>query len=191
MRDRKLASRIQEEHSKAGGSSAVDQLPYLRDMLRQAQDEDCMACGNYLVEPRITICQHIFCQSWCVEAVPFSFSFPRLSRELTTFAAPSLRHSIEQAVESGQGCPQCGWALKPDQIIEPAPSERSASPATTYTRGSSVVSRAGSLVSADRTAKMEALIGLLKATPKGVKSLVFSQVRRSSSAFCLYGSSAD
>ncbi|GAA5865684.1 hypothetical protein JCM8547_002749 [Rhodosporidiobolus lusitaniae] len=146
IRDRKLASRIQEEHTAAGGTSGVDQLPYLRTMLRDAQDEDCMACRDVLVEPRITLCQHIFCQS-----------------------------CIEQAVEAGQGCPQCGWALKPDQIIELPPSERGATPGS-YSRASSVGStRQNSVALGERTAKTEALIGLLKATPKGVKSLVFSQ----------------
>ncbi|GAA5820659.1 hypothetical protein JCM11251_003100 [Rhodosporidiobolus azoricus] len=144
IRDRKLASRIEEEHARASGSSngknAANQLPYLRSMLRDAEDEDCMACGQLMVEPRITICQHLFCQS-----------------------------CIESAVEAGQPCPQCSWPLKPDEIIELSLSERSASPA------SSATSRQGSVALMERTAKMDALVGLLRATPRGVKSLVFSQ----------------
>ncbi|GAA5967788.1 hypothetical protein JCM11641_005766 [Rhodosporidiobolus odoratus] len=143
IRERKLASRIQVEHDKAAGRGrGSDQLSYLRGMLRDAEDEDCMACGNLMVEPRITICQHVFCAS-CIDAV----------------------------VDASLPCPQCGWALKPDEIVEPA-----ASDAGSYSRSSSVASsRHGSVSLAERTAKTEALIGLLKATPKGVKSLVFSQ----------------
>ncbi|GAA5999891.1 hypothetical protein JCM10207_005958 [Rhodosporidiobolus poonsookiae] len=148
IRDRNLASRIQEEHDKAAGSrSGGDQLAFLRDLLRDAQDEDCMACGGLMAEPRITICQHVFCQS-CIDTV----------------------------IESAQPCPQCSWPLKPDEVIEPAFSERDPSPSSSYTRASSVgTSRGGSVALAERTAKTEALVGLLKATPKGVKSLVFSQ----------------
>ncbi|BGP16641.1 hypothetical protein JCM10213_000443 [Rhodosporidiobolus nylandii] len=146
IRDRKLASRIQEEHDRAAGSSSGgDQLSYLRGMLRDAEDEDCMQCGQMMIEPRITICQHVYCQS-CIEAV----------------------------VEAHQPCPQCGWALKPDEIIEPSSAMSSGS--SSYSRASSVASsRHGSVALAERTAKTEALIGLLKATPRGVKSLVFSQ----------------
>ncbi|GAA5887951.1 hypothetical protein JCM6882_000812 [Rhodosporidiobolus microsporus] len=167
IRDRKLASRIEEEHARASGAltaaaagsngsgngkegSTAQQLAYLRGMLRDAEDEDCMACGQLMTEPRITICQHLFCQS-----------------------------CIESAVEAGQPCPQCSWPLGPDSIVELSPSERSASPASasTYTRASSVTtSRQGSVaLGGERTAKMDALVGLLRATPRGVKSLVFSQ----------------
>ncbi|GAA6041170.1 hypothetical protein JCM8097_004150 [Rhodosporidiobolus ruineniae] len=159
IKDRKLAARISEEHERAGGSSLAsasnggggggggkaDQLAYLRSMLRDAEDEDCMACSGLMVEPRITICQHVFCQS-----------------------------CIETAVDAGTGCPQCGWALKSGEIIEPSPSERSASP---YSNRSSsrALSATPVFANAERTAKMEALVGLLKATHRGVKSLVFSQ----------------
>lgn len=70
MRDRKLAARIQHDHDAAVGISSgrpgAEQLSFLRGMVQEMTEAgaDCLACGQWAVDPRITICQHFFCQSW-------------------------------------------------------------------------------------------------------------------------------
>ncbi|BGP02413.1 SNF2 family helicase [Rhodotorula toruloides] len=149
IRDRKLAARIQRDHESATGVSQgsldAQQLSYLRTLLKEMAEAaaDCLACGQWATEPRITICQHYFCQS-----------------------------CIESAVDAKGACPYCGLALSRDHIIAP-PVDRGVSPSTS--RAASVSSRHDSVSPVERTAKTEALITLLKSTPPGVKSLVFSQ----------------
>ncbi|BGP25055.1 hypothetical protein JCM10295v2_003975 [Rhodotorula toruloides] len=143
IRDRKLAARIQRDHESATGVSQgsldAHQLSYLRTLLQEMAEAaaDCLACGQWATEPRITICQHYFCQ-----------------------------------IDAKCACPYCGLALSRDHIIAP-PVDRSVSPSTS--RAASVSSRHDSVSPVERTAKTEALITLLKSTPPGVKSLVFSQ----------------
>ncbi|BGP40520.1 hypothetical protein JCM10449v2_004482 [Rhodotorula kratochvilovae] len=155
LRDRKLAARIQHDHERASGLPAntsgpmsAEQLSFLRGLLRDSVEAgaDCLACGQWAVEGRITICQHFFCQS-----------------------------CIESAIDARGACPACSNPLKREHVIAPA-AERSVSP---YggSRASSVgqSSRHGSAAPVERTAKIEALIRLLRSSPQGVKSLVFSQ----------------
>lgn len=80
LRDRKLAARIQRDHERAiglptsgKGPVSAEQLDFVRSLLREAIEAgaDCLACGRWAEDPRITICQHVFCQSWCVLSVHF------------------------------------------------------------------------------------------------------------------------
>ncbi|TKA56849.1 hypothetical protein B0A53_01250 [Rhodotorula sp. CCFEE 5036] len=107
MRDRKLAARIQHDHDAAVGISSgrpgAEQLSFLRSMVQEMTEAgaDCLACGQWAVDPRITICQHFFCQS-CIEA----------------------------AVDARSSCPYCGLHLSRDHVIAPV-AERSVTPSTT------------------------------------------------------------
>ncbi|GAA6050321.1 hypothetical protein JCM3770_002961 [Rhodotorula araucariae] len=154
LRDRKLAARIQHDHDRAAGlpigagPMSAEQLSFLRGLLRDSVEAgaDCLACGQWAVDGRITICQHFFCQS-----------------------------CIESAIDARGACPACSNQLSREHVIAPA-AERSVSPFG-GSRASSVgqASRHGSAAPVERTAKIDALIQLLKSSPPGVKSLVFSQ----------------
>ncbi|GAA6017503.1 hypothetical protein JCM8202_005709 [Rhodotorula sphaerocarpa] len=106
LRDRKLAARIQHDHDTAlgvpSGQLESEQLGFLRGLLREMTEAgaDCLACNQWAVDPRITICQHFFCQS-CIEA----------------------------AVDARAACPYCGLHLSRDHVIAPA-AERSVTPST-------------------------------------------------------------
>ncbi|GAA5863228.1 hypothetical protein JCM3774_000820 [Rhodotorula dairenensis] len=107
MKDRKLAARIQHDHDAAlgvtSGQLGAEQLNVLRSLLQEMTEAgaDCLACGQWAVEPRITICQHFFCQS-----------------------------CIESAVDAKSSCPYCGLHLSRDHVIAPM-AERSVTPSTT------------------------------------------------------------
>ncbi|GAA5983297.1 hypothetical protein JCM10908_000229 [Rhodotorula pacifica] len=106
MRDRKLAVRIQQDHDAAlgvtSGKLGAEQLPVLRSLLQEMTEAgaDCLACQQWAVDPRITICQHFFCQS-----------------------------CIESAVDAKSSCPYCGLHLSRDHVIAPM-AERSVTPST-------------------------------------------------------------
>jgi len=55
---------------------SAEQLSYLRELLSDAIEAgaECLACGGWPMDGRITICQHFFCQNWCVP-----LSLPRLA----------------------------------------------------------------------------------------------------------------
>ncbi|TNY23571.1 SNF2 family N-terminal domain-containing protein [Rhodotorula diobovata] len=157
IRDRKLAARIQHDHEKATGipsnsdRMSAEQLSYLRGLLSDANEAgaECLACGDWPADGRITICQHFFCQN-CIEA----------------------------AIDARGACPACSNALSREHIIAP-PAERSVSPfggsRASSVGGAGGSSRHGSAAPVERTAKVAALVTLLKSSPPGVKSLVFSQ----------------
>ncbi|GAA5921661.1 hypothetical protein JCM3775_001751 [Rhodotorula graminis] len=156
IRDRKLAARIQHDHEKAtgipsgSGPVSAEQLSYLRGLLSDAVDAgaECLACGGWPMDGRITICQHVFCQN-----------------------------CIEVAVDARSACPACNHVLSREHIIAPA-AERSVSPfggSRASSVGGASSSRHGSAAPVERTAKAAALVTLLKSSPPGVKSLVFSQ----------------
>ncbi|GJN90882.1 hypothetical protein Rhopal_003896-T1 [Rhodotorula paludigena] len=154
LRDRKLAARIQRDHERAiglptsgKGPVSAEQLDFVRSLLREAIEAgaDCLACGRWAEDPRITICQHVFCQS-----------------------------CIESAVDAKAACPSCNNPLKREHIIS-LPAFRSVSPYSSARSSSVGTSRHGSAAPVERTAKVEALVRLLKSSAPGVKSLVFSQ----------------
>ncbi|GAA5833205.1 hypothetical protein JCM9279_001454 [Rhodotorula babjevae] len=156
IRDRKLAARIQHDHEKAtgipsgSGPVSAEQLSYLRGLLNDAVDAgaECLACGGWPGDGRITICQHFFCQN-----------------------------CIEVAIDARSACPACNHVLSREHIIAP-PAERSVSPfggSRASSVGGASSSRHGSAAPVERTAKVAALVTLLKSSPPGVKSLVFSQ----------------
>ncbi|GAA6024936.1 hypothetical protein JCM11491_000961 [Sporobolomyces phaffii] len=139
IRDRAQADHLDEEFKRASGDeSSEQQMPTLRGLLRDLEEEECPVCSSIVVDPRITICQHVFCQA-----------------------------CIEYAVETNAACPSCFYPLTPKGIVGP---ERSVTPAASSTRSTSVASGA-----VERSAKTIELIRLLKSTPPGVKTLVFSQ----------------
>ncbi|GAA5894625.1 hypothetical protein JCM5296_002912 [Sporobolomyces johnsonii] len=148
IRDTTLRDHLNSEFAKA--SSGVvdinnpDQLRELRALLDELADEGCEACQNLPVEPRITICRHIFCLS-----------------------------CIESAVDAQGHCPRCTNPLSLREVV--GPKERSVSPSTTRSSSVAASSRQGSVALGERTAKTAELIRLLKGTPPGIKSLVFSQ----------------
>lgn len=41
-------------------------MTFLRRLLRELDEEECSVCSSIVVDARITLCQHIFCQSWWV-----------------------------------------------------------------------------------------------------------------------------
>ncbi|GAA5843841.1 hypothetical protein JCM3766R1_005942 [Sporobolomyces carnicolor] len=141
IRDEAQADHLDDEFKRASGDrgdSSEQQMTFLRRLLRELDEEECSVCSSIVVDARITLCQHIFCQS-----------------------------CIEYAVETQAGCPVCYYPLTIKGIVGP---ERSVTPAATSTRSSSVVAGA-----AERSAKTNELVRLLKSTPPGVKTLVFSQ----------------
>ncbi|GAA5997106.1 hypothetical protein JCM5350_005383 [Sporobolomyces pararoseus] len=144
IRDEAQADHLDDEFKRVSGDrndSNEQQMTFLRRLLRQLDEEECSVCSSIVVEARITICQHIFCQS-----------------------------CIEYAVETNGCCPVCYYSLTAKGIVGP---ERSVTPAATSTRSSSVTGIGGGNV--ERSAKTIELIKLLKNTPPGVKTLVFSQ----------------
>lgn len=99
----------------------------------------------------------------------------------TAPADDPAHHSIEAAIDARGACPACSNALSREHIIAP-PAERSVSPfggsRASSVGGAGGSSRHGSAAPVERTAKVAALVTLLKSSPPGVKSLVFSQVRQ-------------
>ncbi|GAA5925522.1 uncharacterized protein JCM15063_005048 [Sporobolomyces koalae] len=137
IRDKAQAEHLDDEFKSVSGESETpQQMNFLRSLLRQLDEEECSVCSSIVVDARITICQHIFCQS-----------------------------CIEYAVETSASCPVCFYPLTAKGIVGP---ERSVTPASSTSRGASV----GAV---ERSAKTTELIQLLKNTPPGVKTLVFSQ----------------
>lgn len=104
---------------------------------------------------------------------------PLLLTTTTTKLTRLRTCSIEVAVDARSACPACNHVLSREHIIAP-PAERSVSPfggSRASSVGGTSSSRHGSAAPVERTAKAAALVTLLKSSPPGVKSLVFSQVR--------------
>ncbi|GAA5822173.1 hypothetical protein JCM10212_002977 [Sporobolomyces blumeae] len=161
LREEDQASHLQSEFQRISQTreNTPEQMPFLRRLLDQLEDEPCCFCQSLMVEPRITICQHVYCLA-----------------------------CIEQVVETTGLCTFCAHHLTIKDVVGP---ERSVTPSSA--RGGSTsgatsrnASRNGSVGvgtgpngqgvrKAERTAKTDELVRLLKGTPKGVKSLVFSQ----------------
>lgn len=80
IRDEAQADHLQDEFKRVSGSDgSEEQMTYLRRLLHQLDEEECSVCSSLVVEARISICQHIFCQSWYAF---FSLSAPRHSAVL-------------------------------------------------------------------------------------------------------------
>ncbi|GAA5893506.1 uncharacterized protein JCM6883_003541 [Sporobolomyces salmoneus] len=93
IRDEAQADHLDDEFKRASGDrgdNSEQQMTFLRRLLRQLDEEECSVCSSIVVEARITICQHIFCQS-----------------------------CIEYAVETNGGCPVCYYPLTAKGIVGP------------------------------------------------------------------------
>jgi len=65
IRDEAQADHLQDEFKKVSGTDgSEEQMTYLRRLLHQLDEEECSICSSLVVDARISICQHIFCQSW-------------------------------------------------------------------------------------------------------------------------------
>jgi len=77
IRDEAQADHLQDEFKKVSGTDgSEEQMTYLRRLLHQLDEEECSICSSLVVDARISICQHIFCQSW--SAPSFSSAYSRL-----------------------------------------------------------------------------------------------------------------
>jgi hypothetical protein len=72
-------------------------MTFLRRLLRQLDEEECSACNSLVVEPRITICQHMFCQSWFAVS-PFLFDG---TRRTLTLIFSSKQHRVRRRDQRG------------------------------------------------------------------------------------------
>lgn len=146
------------------------EIARLQGVLRETinSNADCTICGDVPIDPRITVCEHVFCSSWFVAPGRFALS----ARALLTLR---YSYSIDDYVDSRACCAVCRYSIGPEEIIEAEPVSESAS---VVDEGEMEVlarqAKDGASYSAAKTAR---LIELLKATEPGVKSLVFSQVR--------------
>ncbi|RKP06200.1 SNF2 family N-terminal domain-containing protein, partial [Thamnocephalis sphaerospora] len=120
----------------------------LVSILRDAVEngEDCCVCLDALNEGRITPCAHFFCKL-----------------------------CIERVIRSNPACPMCRQHVAAGTLLELPPEPETIDDEDEESVGDGGDNNAASQPSTPSSTKIDALIQCLRATPSGVKSVVFSQ----------------
>lgn len=123
----------------------------LQTLLQQMEAEDCLACTDVPINPRITYCGHVFCEA-----------------------------CIEEMIECHGVCPVDRKPLTKAQLVEPAAPDDMSQQDSEMEVLELQQRQVGEMKDAAKLSnKITELIRLLQAMDKDAKSLVFSQVRRS------------